>query len=135
MNTLNTPGPLNQSERELLHEQLQGRTPRLLLRTATRVDTGLWWMRTRLWLCVLEDELMLFAAARRRYCQRVPLVQCAGIRYCHTAGALALGVGDRLRFAYLSVTPIQALQVIDLIEQATDQPQITPSTTTENERA
>ena len=135
MPTVTTPSQLSRHERELLHEQVRGQSPRLVLRTDTKVDTGRWWRRTRLYLCVLDDELLLFAASRRRYTQRVPLSACRPCRYCHTAGALSLGAGDDLRFRHLAMPPSEALRVLALIEASGDEPPTTPSTPTENERA
>ena len=47
------------------------------LRSGTRVDTGLWFRRARLWVVVAERELVLFAEGPRPYTQQI---RCADVR-------------------------------------------------------
>ena len=44
-------------------------------RTDTKVDVGYWLGKRRLWACVTEGELLLFARGRRPYIERIPLAE------------------------------------------------------------
>lgn len=115
---------LSEPEDALLLEALTGRVPRLLLRSSTRIDTGSWLRRTPLWLCVTQTELLLFAASKRRYLQRNPLIECKGTQYCHTTGSLQLQPTDHWRFKTIALPPTDALKVLEHIERSTEKPTI-----------
>lgn len=106
---------MNALESALLHELTGGAGPKLLMRTRTRIDAGCWWRRTPVWLCVTGDELVLFAVARRRYVGRVPLAACHASHYSHASGELVISPCESLRIKRLSLTPREALDVLDLL--------------------
>jgi len=58
---------MNSVEKAVLRAEAGDTTPRLVIRSATRIDAGRWWRRTPLLLAVMEGELVVFAGARRRY--------------------------------------------------------------------
>lgn len=103
---------LNEKEIALLQEATAGREPRLCLRTKTRIDAGRWWWPAPVWLCVMQDDVIVLAVARRRYLQRVPLAECAGSYYCHATGELVLAPVESLEIRQLALSPAEALQAL-----------------------
>jgi hypothetical protein len=103
------------TESALLKELTGGAEPKLLLRTRTRIDCGRWWRRNPVWLCITADELLLFAVARRRYNERVPIADCHASHYAHTTGELVIDPSGSLRINRLSLTPREALNVLDFL--------------------
>ena len=106
---------MNGPESALLKELTGGAEPKLLLRTRTRIDAGRWWRRTPVWLCITANDLILFAVARRRYTQRVPLADCQASHYAHATGEVVIDPTDSLRIKRLSLTPREALGVLDFL--------------------
>jgi len=105
------------TESALLTELTGGTEPKLLLRTRTRIDCGRWWRRTPVWLCVTGTELILFAVARRRYVDRVPLSECRASHYAHSTGELVIDPTETLRIKRLSLTPREALNALDFLKK------------------
>ena len=106
---------MNELESALLKELTGGAEPKLLLRTRTRIDCGRWWRRTPVWLCITGSELILFAVARRRYTERVPLTDCLDSHYAHTTGELVIDPTESLRIKRLALTPREALNFLDFL--------------------
>lgn len=100
-------------EKSLLLEACGGLEPRLLLRTGTRIDAGRWWRTTPLWLGIDGDDIFLLAVARRKYIERVPLADCRASRYCHSSGQLMIAPTESLRINQISLSPGEALRVLD----------------------
>lgn len=112
---------LSAQENALLSDELAGQLPALLLRSTTRIDTGRWLRRSALWLCVTDADILLFAASKRRYVQRMPITDCKQSQYCHTSGALLLEPTDAWRFSTIALPPTDALKVLKHIEQTIPQ--------------
>ena len=108
---------MTQLESALLTELTNGTEPKLLLRTRTRIDCGRWWRRTPVWLCITSSELILFAVARRRYAERAPLADCAASHYAPPTGELVIDPTETLRIKRLSLTPREALNVLDFLKK------------------
>ena len=106
---------MNRLERALLNAETNGEEPRLAVRSKTRIDAGRWWRRTRLWVCVTDHDVVVLAAARRRYIQRVPIPDCQGSHYCHTTGELVIEAGEDLRFNRLAMSPVDGLRVLEAL--------------------
>lgn len=119
---------LSTTESALLSEALAGQTPRLLLRSMTRVDTGRWLSKSPLWLCVTQTDMLLLAASKRRYVQRLPLNDCATSQYCHTSGALLLQPSETWRFNTIQLPPADALMVLKHLDPAAQTKNPTPVT-------
>jgi len=118
---------LNHREYRLLKSELGGDPkPLMTVRSTSRVDTGGWLWRRRLWVCVSERLVTVLAASRRTYVQSVPRVDCQDSRYCHTTGELILSAGEELRFSRLAMKPADALRVLEAITQ-TSTTEDTPS--------
>jgi len=106
---------MNKLESALQKELTGGVEPKLLLRTRTRIDCGRWWRRTPVWLCITGGELILFAVARRRYAERVPLADCLASHYAHATGELVIDPTESLRIKRLTLTPRDALDALDFL--------------------
>lgn len=106
---------MNELESALLKELTGGAEPKLLLRTRTRIDCGRWWRSTPVWLCITASELILFAVARRRYTERVPLADCHASHYAPTTGELVIDPTESLRIKRLSLTPREALKALEFL--------------------
>lgn len=106
---------MNELESALLKELTGGAEPKLLLRTRTRIDAGRWWRRTPVWLAISGNDLILFAVARRRYSERVALADCHASYYAHATGELVIDPVETLRIKHLSLSPREALDVLDFL--------------------
>lgn len=106
---------MNRLESALLDELTDGAEPELLLRSRTRIDAGRWWLRTPVWICITDSELILFAVARRRYVERVPLADCHSVRYLAATGELVIDSAEALRMKRIKLTPREALLVQDFL--------------------
>ena len=126
---------MNQLEREILNAQTGGVEPRLSVCSNTRIDTGRWWRQSPLWVCVTDSDVVVLAAARRHYIQRFPIAQCRDSHYCHTTGELVIEAGEDLRFSRLSMSPMDALRVLNMLDETDQQLHETNSNPTEDNRA
>jgi hypothetical protein len=106
---------MNQLETALLDELTEGVEPELLLRSRTRIDAGRWWRRNSVWICITKSELILFAVARRRYVERLPLAACRECHYLAATGELVIDSTGTLRIKHLKLTPREALNALDLL--------------------
>ena len=116
---------MNEFELKLLRDETGGVEPTLCIRTGTKIDAGLWWRRTPVWLCIVGSELILLAVARRRYFERVPIADCHGSHYSHAVGELLLRPAETLRFHRFSLTPADAIRVLEILKKS-DDPTLTP---------
>ncbi|MES2983325.1 MAG: hypothetical protein V4727_13510 [Verrucomicrobiota bacterium] len=106
---------MNQLESALLDELTDGAEPKLLLRSRTRIDAGRWWRSTSVWICITGSELILFAVARRRYVERVPLTECHVCHYLAATGELVIESAEALRMKRVNLTPREAINVINFL--------------------
>jgi hypothetical protein len=106
---------LNALEHASLIAETNGDEPLVSVRSNTRVDTGRWWLPSRLWVCVTRCDVVMLAAARRVYIQRFSIADCQGSHYCHTTGQLVIEAGEDLRFSRLTMSPADALSVLHAI--------------------
>jgi len=102
---------LNELERQLLREEVGDAVPRLCLRTGGRFDAGRWWRSTRVWLCVVGNDLVMLAVGRRRYVARVPITECSGSHYNHATGEFIIQPSETLQFNRFRITTREALQL------------------------
>ena len=102
-------------ESAVLRDEAGEGTPRLLIRSMTSVDAGRWLRRTPLLLAVMEKELVVFAAARRRYSCRVKFLDCRESSYDHSTGELSIAPAEELTFKRVAVSPSDALRVLRLL--------------------
>lgn len=106
---------MTQLESALLTELTNGADPGLLLRSRTRIDCGRWWRSTPVWLCITASELILFAVARRRYTECLPLALCSTSHYLPATGELVIAPADSLRLKKLALTPREAVNALDFL--------------------
>jgi hypothetical protein len=106
---------MNKKESALLQQLTGGAEPKFLLRTRSRIDAGRWWRSNPIWLCVSGDELILFAIARRRYVERVSLDLCKSSHYAPVTGEFVISPVETLEINHLSLTPREALDVLDFL--------------------
>ena len=111
---------MNNLEQQLLRDNVGDAKPRLQLRTKTRVDAGRWWRKSPLWLCVMEDELVLLSVSRRRYFERLPLAQSEASHYNHSTGELVIEPAESLQYNRCTLTPRDALRVLNFLKSETN---------------
>jgi len=107
---------MNQLEAAILKSAMGSAEPRLAVRSKTRIDAGRWWRGAPLWVCVMEDDVVVLAAARRQYIQTVPIADCQGSIYCHTTGELVIDASEDFRFRRLAMSPVDGLSVLEAIQ-------------------
>lgn len=112
---------MNKRERAILIAEIGDTEPRLALCSNTRIDTGRWWRRSRLWIVATDRHVVLLAAARRHYVERIPIEDCQQSHYCHTTGELVIKANKDLQFNRLAMAPTDALYVLDAIRQINTQ--------------
>lgn len=100
--------------------------PRLCVRSGTRVDTGRWWRRSPVWLCVTDHELIMLAVARRRFFARIALREARASRYHHATGELVIEPGEDLPLQRFQLPPDDALRILHLIHTSTEAPNNQP---------
>ena len=106
---------MNSVERAVLREEIGDATPRLVIRSNTRVDTGRWWWRTPLLLAIMEGELVIFAGARRKYACRIGFDSCSRSVYDHGSRELVLAPAEGLEYRRVGMSVSDALRVLHLI--------------------
>jgi hypothetical protein len=105
-------------EQQLLHAETGGAEPRLCIRSGTLVDTGRWWRRSPVWLCVTDGELILLTVARRRFFARIALRDARASRYHHATGELVIEPAEELPLRQIKLPPDDALRILDLIRNS-----------------
>ncbi|MDB4666530.1 hypothetical protein OAE92_01060 [Akkermansiaceae bacterium] len=103
---------MNQKERQLLREEIGDAKPDLCLRSKARIDTGRWWRRSPLWLCVVSGQLIMLSVGRRRYSARLPISSCGESHYNHATGEFVIVPGEELKFRQFSLSPREALELL-----------------------
>lgn len=103
---------MNNVEQAVLRHDVGEVTPRLCIRSATRIDAGNWWRNVPLWLLVLDDELVLLAAGRRRFVGRIPFVDAGKSHFDHQAGALVIAPCKEWPLNHLEMKPSDAIRVL-----------------------
>ena len=107
---------MNQRELQLLKEEVGNSAPRHSVRTKAYIDAGRWWRKTPVWLCVMADELVMLAVARRRYLAKVRLADCGASHYNHATGELVIEPEEGLRFSRFPLSPREALGVLKFLQ-------------------
>ena len=106
---------MNKLEKQLLRDETGGAEPRFCIGSDSRIDTGRWWRRSRIWLCVMADELVLLAVGRRRYFERITIAECGRSHYNAGAGQLVIEPGESLRHSRFTLPPQHALRILSLL--------------------
>lgn len=106
---------MNKLEEQLLREETGGMVPTLSVRSSAKIDTGRWWRKTRVWLCVVGSDLVIFAVARRRYVEKLALAECPDSYYNHATGELVIEPGENLRFRTFKMPAKEAIRLLAII--------------------
>jgi len=106
---------MNAVEKAVLREEVGDTAPRLVIRSTTRIDAGRWWRRARLFLAVMEDDLVVFAGARRKYACRIGFDECRHSVYDHGSRELVLAPAEGLDFKRVGMSVSDALRILHLI--------------------
>lgn len=89
--------------------------PTLIMKTGSRVDTGSWFGKRRLWLAVCGEWLWVAAEGRRPYVERVGRNELGESTYCHVTGSLLLAPAHGMRARSLPVPPLEGREVLQWI--------------------
>ncbi len=109
---------MNKQEKQLLREKLgTDAEPLLCVRSKAGIDAGRWWRRTPVWLCVVADQLVMLAVARRRYVESVAVADCSGTRYSPATGELVVEPAEALRINRFPLGARDALQILNLLNK------------------
>ena len=107
---------MRRSERQLQDELCtDGPSPRggaSVFRTRTRVDTGGWLGKSRVRVCLTGDELVLFAAGRRPFVERIPVPSLGESFYNHVTGEVALAPAEGARVKRLRIRPVEGYALL-----------------------
>ena len=106
---------MNEVEQAVLEHEVGEVSPRLCIRSDTRIDGGRWWRRVPLWLLVLDDELVLLAAGRRRFVGRIPFTKAGESRYDHQKGELVIAPCEGLPVNHVAMKASDAIRVLRFI--------------------
>ena len=106
---------MNYKAAQLFHKEMGEATPDVCIRSKARVDTGLWLLRSPMWLCVVGEELVMLAVARRHYFARIPMAECSKSYYNHATGEFVVETGEdgrELQFHQFPMSPREALSLL-----------------------
>ncbi len=106
---------MNTREQQLLNETIGTAGTQLCLRSRTRIDTGRWWRRSPVWLCVTNDELVVLAIARRRHLERIAIADCSDSHYNHATGELVIAPDESRHLNCFKMSPRDALRILKIL--------------------
>ena len=112
---------LGGAHRRLLDRTIGDAAVRCLLKSGTKIDVGAWFFKRRVWTCLTDREMLLFAAGKRPYLERIPLEQLGQSEYNHVTGQLVLAPVQSQRVGGLKLPPLAALQVLSHICRGDEQ--------------
>jgi hypothetical protein len=96
-----------------LHEDLFPAGGGLLVRTRTRADTGSWFGKSRVWACCVDDELVLFAAGKKPFVERIPFSELGGSFYNHVTGEVAFSPAADAFTRSIRVPPVEGRRLLE----------------------
>ncbi len=106
---------LGKAPRALADDALGEAPVFLVLRTGARADTGGWLGGGRVWVFALARELLLLAAGKFPYVERIPFAALRGSVYNAVTGELVLAPAPGARVRRLRVPPRSGYQVLSQI--------------------
>lgn len=101
---------LSRNERRMAKEILPGGDAAFA--TRTRVDTGSWLLRSRVLACREGDELVLFAAGKQPFVERIPLSDIGESFYNHVTGEVALAPAAGASLRGLRLPPLEGYALL-----------------------
>lgn len=90
--------------------------PLFEIRTETTVDVGSWFTRAPLWAARFQQELILHAAGRRPYAERIPLADTVDSLYCHVSGGVVIAPGVHARQRFLRLDPLAGRALLKALD-------------------
>ena len=80
--------------------------------TGTKVDVGYWTGKRRIWSCLLDKQLLLFAVGRRSFVERIAFEDLRDSQYNHVTGEIVLAPIEITNVQTLKVPPLAALEML-----------------------
>lgn len=105
---LRLPGPV----RALVESLPDGPAMVLLIRSHTRVDTGRWFRRPRVWIACFTDRLALAASGPRPVVAVAPFTDLRETQFNHVTGELNLAPAPDLPRRTLRMTPVDGYRIL-----------------------
>lgn len=106
---------MNELEKHLLRETVGETSPTLSIRSRAKIDAGRWWRKTPLWLCVVGNDLVMLAVARRQLAEKITIAECSTSHYNPATGELVIAPAENLRFNHFKVSPREAIQILKIL--------------------
>lgn len=107
---------MDTKELDLLQTELgEDIEPRTSLRSQTKVDTGGWLGDRPIWVSVTEDEMLLCAAGKRPFFERVQLQDCTDSHYNPGTGEVIIAPSEALMCNQLAFKPGEAMELLTAI--------------------
>ena len=103
---------LSGAEQRLLDEACSGSPFFLLIRSATKVDTGHWFRRAPVWVAALADRLVLLAWGAKPWFDAIPFRHLKQSLYNHVTGEVVLAPASGLRIDRFKIAPADGAQIL-----------------------
>ncbi len=99
-------------ERQLLSELVGGEKPLLLLKSGSRADVGAWFRKSSVWVCALPKQIVLFAAGRKPFSQKIPFSFLGESMYNHVTGEVVFAPAQGLSMRSVKLPPMDGYQLL-----------------------
>jgi len=106
---------LRRAERRLLEEACGAGTEQFVLLTRSRVDVGQWLSRGRLWLAWTDGALLLFAAGKRPFVERLAASDLTESLYNPVTAELVLLPAAAARQRNVRLAPVEGWNLLKRI--------------------
>ena len=110
-------GALPKRELVLLESILDETDLYCVERTGTTIDVGSWIKKRRVCACATNFELVLIAAGREAYAERIPFSNLYQSEYNHVTGEVALAPAVDTQISGLKMEPLKAMAFLALIHK------------------
>lgn len=114
------PDTMSNEERDLFRELCSEDRVTYLVHSQTHVDVGRWFSKGALWAAAASTELVLFAAGKRPFFEKVPYAYLGKSLYNHVTGEVILAPAESTRTSGLRLTPEQGYQLLAQIYKEED---------------
>ncbi|NQT92519.1 MAG: hypothetical protein HQ559_07145, partial [Lentisphaerae bacterium] len=114
------PEAMTEPERDLLRELCGSDRVSYLVHSQTRVDVGTWFSKGLLWVAAGSTELVLLAAGKRPFFEKVPFAYLDRSLYNHVTGEVILAPAESTRLSCIRLTPEQGYQLLAQIYKEED---------------
>lgn len=111
---------LSKREKNLMEEIIGDEAPAWLVRTRTKVDVGLWFRKRAVWICLVQKNLVLFAAGKTPVVDRIGVENLKKTRYNHITAELILSPAENVLIRSLRMPPLDAFELLSRIRDDGD---------------